>query len=50
MLLDQTNSHCRTTHFWIMFTDLEEQIVDQNNLYPISPVHSAGVFILAQVQ
>ena len=50
MLLDQTNSHGRTTHFRIMCTDLEEQIIDQNNLCSISPVYSAGVFILARVQ
>ena len=48
MLLDQTNSHYRTTHFRIISTVLEGKILDQNILFSISPVHLTGVFILAR--
>jgi len=49
MLLDQTNSHCRTTYFRIILFVLEEQVFDQNKPFSISPVHSTGVFIMARV-
>jgi hypothetical protein len=48
MLLDQTNSYCRTTHFRIIAAILEEQTLDQNNIFSISPVQPTGVFILAR--
>ena len=50
MLLDQTNSHYRTTHFRIISMILEGKILDQINSILISPVHKTGVFILARVQ
>jgi len=50
MLLDQTNLHCRTTQFRIIFAILKKQILDQNNSTQLSPVHSTGVLFLARVQ